>query len=268
MGTESIENKNQPDTQSHAFPERDLFTPLIAAPRQPQFFISFISIDSDVDDFLGASVGFGHTFGLYRWSSDTPGNGWQLSFFGAAFSQFNMDASSDDLINTDYQVGFPLTYRHDAFSARFRLFHQSSHLGDELLLGPQPPERINLSVEAIDAVFSYEWERWRGYAGLGYILRHDPDDLESGIAQLGVEFRYPVRLLGAHQFLGGLDVEMFEQVDWDASTSLKLGLVFGNQPRGGNGIRLMAEFYNGPAPFGQFFSIDVTYYGAGIYYDF
>jgi hypothetical protein len=50
------------------------------------------------------------------------------------FAQFDLDSTSDDLLNADYVVGLPLTFRRAGFSARGRFYHQSSHLGDELLL--------------------------------------------------------------------------------------------------------------------------------------
>lgn len=67
-----------------------------------------------------------------------------------------MDASSDDLLNSDYLVGFPLSFRFGKFTGRFWFFHQSSHLGDELLLSGNAPERINLSIEAVDLELAYD----------------------------------------------------------------------------------------------------------------
>ncbi|MCH6583770.1 MAG: DUF1207 domain-containing protein [Proteobacteria bacterium] len=55
----------------------------------------------------------------------------------------------------------PFSFRRGPFSLRARFFHQSSHLGDELLLGPNPPQRINLSFEAIDMLVAFEWKGWR-----------------------------------------------------------------------------------------------------------
>ncbi len=49
--------------------------------------------------------------------------------------QFDLSAPSSDLINTDYVVGVPLSWRSGGWSTRVRLYHQSSHLGDEFLLG-------------------------------------------------------------------------------------------------------------------------------------
>ncbi len=129
------------------------------------------------------SVGLGQVFGLYRWPGKQNGDGWQLNFFGAAFSQFNMDASSDDLLNTDYLVGIPLTFRYGSLSGRMRLFHQSSHLGDEFILGGTSPNRVNLSVEVLDIILAKDIGNWRLYGGGATILRHDPDDLKQGLFQ-------------------------------------------------------------------------------------
>ena len=118
-------------------------------------------LDEDEDDILAAAVGAGHVFGLYRWAGNASGEGWQLSAFGTVFSQFNLDAPSSDLINTDFLAGIPLSYRRGRFATRFRLFHQSSHLGDELLLSGRAPERKNLSVEIADVLASGEWGNWR-----------------------------------------------------------------------------------------------------------
>jgi hypothetical protein len=40
-----------------------------------------------------------------------PGDGVQLDAEGAVFAQFDYEAPSKDLINADYTIGFPLTFR-------------------------------------------------------------------------------------------------------------------------------------------------------------
>jgi Protein of unknown function (DUF1207) len=81
-----------------------------------------------------------------------------------------------ELINADYVIGFPLSYRNGPLSARARLFHQSSHLGDEFLL-PQRPElkvtRMNLSFETIELLGAWEWKGFQFTAGPSYILHTD-----------------------------------------------------------------------------------------------
>ena len=67
------------------------------------------------------------------------------------FSQFNMDSKSSDLLDVDYIVGFPITYRRGPLSARLQLYHQSSHLGDEFILHSQA-QRVDLTYEASDGI--------------------------------------------------------------------------------------------------------------------
>ncbi|MFH1994694.1 MAG: DUF1207 domain-containing protein [Nitrospinota bacterium] len=134
-------------SEAEVFPVGDFFKPLIADPKQPQFFVSFDRFRSSGQEFTMASVGFGETFGMYRLLGEHEGNGLQISLQGGLFAQFNMDAPSSDLINADYIIGIPLTYRHNDDSIRLRIYHQSSHLGDEFLQSVNPPERINLSYD-------------------------------------------------------------------------------------------------------------------------
>lgn len=120
------------------YPREDYFKPDVADVKEPQFFISFLPADTGADNILLDSVGIGQNFGLYRWPASVSNDGWQLNFFVSLLSQFNLDASSDDLLNSDYLVGF----RFGNFTGRFRFFHQSSHIGDELLLSGNAAERI------------------------------------------------------------------------------------------------------------------------------
>ena len=75
--------------EAEAFPMGDLFQPLIADPKQPQFFASLNRFQSSGVRHTMASVGFGETFGTYRFFGSREGDGLQLSVEGALFAQFN-----------------------------------------------------------------------------------------------------------------------------------------------------------------------------------
>lgn len=250
------------------YPRGDYFRPIIADVKEPQFHMALNQTKFDGESIVVADVGLGHSFGLFRWPVSSSGNGWQLSFFGALFSQFNMDTSSDDLLNTDYLVGFPLTLRYGNFSGRFRLVHLSSHLGDELLLSDQAPERINLSIEAIDMMLAYDIGYWRGMLGGAKLIRHDPTDLEDRIFTAGIDYRNPVPIIGNSRFIAGIYTEWMEEINWNSGTSLKFGLEFGQSYPERHGVRLMVHAYKGFSPYGQFFVSNVEYYGLGMYFDF
>ena len=247
--------------KGETFPVGDMFRPLIADPKQPQFFVSVNSFKSSVVQYTMASVGFGETFGMYRFFGRREGDGLQLSVEGGLFAQFNLDAPSYDLINADYTIGIPATYRHGDNSLRFRIYHQSSHLGDEYLLRVHP-ERVNLSYEAIDLIYSREWGRWRVYGGGEYLINKEPGDLKPMSAHWGSEYRGSKPLWNGRPVVGG-DIKSFEEHNWATDTSVKAGLEFGHPNPGQRRLRLMAEWYKGYDPHGQFYNNKVESYGLG-----
>src|SRR4029453_4423128 len=116
------------------FPQDQIFCPLIADPKQPRSFASLLrGTFPSVERPSGkgttiASVGLGDYFGLVRWGGPSAGEGLQLDVVGAIFAQFDLDSPSNDLINADYIIGVPLTFRRSGFSILARVYHQSSHL--------------------------------------------------------------------------------------------------------------------------------------------
>jgi len=247
--------------ESEAFPTGDLFRPLLADPKQSQFFVSINNFESSGVRYTMASVGFGETFGLYRFFGSREGDGLQLSVEGALFAQFNLNTSSFDLLNADYTIGIPFTYRYGDNSLRFRVYHQSSHLGDELLLSTNHPERVNLSYEAIELIYSRDWRDWRVYGGGEYLIHNDPGDLKPLSAHWGIEYHGSKPLLWNGRPIVGVDMKSFEEHNWDIDTSVKAGLEFGHPNPGQRRLRLMASWYKGFDPRGQFYINKVEYYG-------
>lgn len=255
-----------PDTVP--FPTGDLFWALLADPKQPGFFVSVREYDTPIDNATLAAVGFGETFGLYRREGKRAGDGLQVSISGALFAQFNLDAPSADLVNADYIIGIPVTYRHGPWSSRIRLYHQSSHLGDEFLLRARP-ERINLSFESLEMLVSYDWRQLRIYGGGEYLLNREPEDLEREGLHGGLEYRGQTPWLWGGRLVGGLDLKSWREHDWAVDTSLKVGLEFGGAPQPGRRrLRVMAEAYDGYSPHGQFYDDEIDYFGVGVYLGF
>jgi len=179
---------------------------------------------------------------------------------GALFAQFNMDSPSHDLINADYTVGIPLTFRYEEFSMRVRLYHQSSHLGDEYLLRYHP-KRVNLSYEAFSLLLAREFGRFRLYGGGEYRLDRDPSTLSPGMAEWGLEYRGGEPLFGSGRLMAGLDVKNDQANSWNPSASLKAGLEFGSPNPRRRHLRFFLVGYDGYSPYGQFYKEKVQYYG-------
>jgi hypothetical protein len=249
-------------------PTTQLFTPLRADPKEPRFFVSTLQVDSALRDTTLGSVGFGEHFGIVR-RETSNGKGWQLGIAGAVFAQFDLEAASSDLMNADYVIGLPLTWRHGDWSGRLRLYHQSSHLGDEFLLSTQP-RRVNLSFEAIEAIVAYDFGGLRIYGGGETLFDRDPADLGKHLLHAGLDWRgrevaFRLGDLGGARWVAGLDVKRWQQNDWAAQISAKAGLEFAPLSEGSDRRwNAMLEFYDGPSPYGQFYPQDVRYWGIAL----
>jgi hypothetical protein len=252
-----------PQIDVRLLPEEELFAPFIADPRQARFSMSYQRYDTPSDTFNAASVAFGEYFPLATGIVRDIGVS-QIGIQGAVFALFNLDAPSSDLVNADYWIGLPLSYRDGPRSYRVRIFHQSSHLGDEFLLGNPGIDRVNLSYEAVDAAASYEWERWRVYLNAGYIFHSEPD-LEPGIAQAGVEYLRP-QAAGELDFVAAVDVRASQELDWRSSIAWQAG--FELKSSTARRARLMFEHFQGHSPNGQFYQERLRYSGLGLYLGF
>ncbi|HDP89897.1 MAG TPA: DUF1207 domain-containing protein [Thioalkalivibrio sp.] len=248
-------------------PAGDLFSPLVADPKQPQFFVALRRYRTPVEDLTIGAVGYGENFGIYRQQGSRPGDGLQVGIAGALFAQFDMTAPSTDLVNADYTIGIPVSYRKGPLSARLRLYHQSSHLGDEFLLRVEP-ERVNLSYESLELLVSRDWARWRAYGGGEVLLRREPSDLERAGLHGGAEYRSQTIITGLGRLVGGVDVKSWQQNDWSPDVSFQAGVEFGRPDPGGRRFRVMLEAYDGHAPHGQFYEAEIAYVGMGLYLGF
>ncbi len=255
------------------FPKDDVFRPLMADPKQPQFFASWqaVRVRTDRTAVNGGSVGFGENFGFYTKRNGC--NGWQIGMLAGVFAQFNLDASSKDLVNADYVVGIPLSWRSGGWSTRLRLYHQSSHLGDEFLLGRPGFDRVNLSFEEVEAILSYDYRWARVYAGGSSLVHREPTTLDRLRAQWGFELRGSTVAspIAGDAFAGLLitpvlagDFKSFEELHWIINTNVVAGIEFsavGSTRR----FRGLFNYYHGFNPYGQFFAQKIEVFGFGLY---
>jgi hypothetical protein len=262
------------------FPEDQIFCPVLADPKEARSFVSILrGTFRSLYDLSGegtniGSVGLGDSFGLLRWGGPSPGEGLQLDVVGSIFAQFAVSAPSNDLINADYIIGVPITFRRSGFSTRVKLYHQSSHLGDEFLISAEVVEdfeRENLSFESVELLVSQEIGPLRVYAGGERIFRREPTTLAAKLFHGGVELR--TGRFGPGQLVGAVDLKATERTKgrdaWSRAVSGRVGLELlrsGADGHPGRLVTLMFEFYDGPSPYGQFFQDDISYVGVGLHF--
>ena len=273
----------QPDegeVDSEWFPEDDLFRPLLADPKQPHFFALWQSQQSRIERTNAniGSIGVGENFGFYTRRKGC--NGWQLSLLTGIFAQFDLDTSNAALINVDFNVGVPVTWRQGNWSARLRFYHQSSHIGDEFLVANPGFQSIGLQYNEVDMIVSYDFRTWlRLYGGGAVMVSRQPSTIDRWTGQWGFEARTPRPLARSYMF-GRLknpilfspvltaDFKSVEEQHWHINTNLLMGFdIFrvGSFER----LRILFNYYHGYNPYGQFFYSQKTEsFGAGAYFMF
>lgn len=258
-----------PKPESKFLPRGLLVAPFHADPRWPHFSVASRQVSFGQEPRNTGSANFGETFALYRNAAPLDGQ-WEIALQAGVFSVFNMSApsGSKDLINADYTVGLLTSYRSGPFSGFVRLHHQSSHLGDEFILNSRTPiNRINLSFEELDVKVSYELASWfRIYGGGGWLVGRDPKDLSRGTSQLGTELTSPWTLWGGKvRPVAYVDAQANGRSNWRVASSVMAGLQFEDARIGDRKLQVLAEYFSGPSPNGQFYNQNTEWIGVGIH---
>lgn len=250
-------------------PPGDLFDPLVADPRWPHFSATYQNYVRTGDE-LGnvAAVSFGDVIPFLRHHGEGETT-WELSLHAGVFSIFDIDAESFDLVNSDFMVGPALNVRRGNLSGMLRVFHQSSHLGDEFLLR-RDTDRINLSYEAVDALLSWDAKEWlRLYGGAGVLVHREPADLDRVSFQAGAEFQSPRTWAnGLLRPIFALDIQSLEENDWDFDVSARLGLQIESPRLAGRRLQILLDYFQGRSPNGQFFDNEIEYWALGAHLHF
>ncbi len=158
-------------SRSYFLKDFQYYKPMIADLRTPQNHARFYQADAvkfsnndegrNDEDHIFFDPSFGEYFPIFGFNfiKETEDKAMVLpgiAFFiaGSAHMMLDFYTVSNDVINTDYRVGvgaamrFPLIHK---LSARYRFFHESTHLGDEYTLSAAlNPDfrRYNVSYEA------------------------------------------------------------------------------------------------------------------------
>jgi hypothetical protein len=241
-------------------PYGSLFQPLLADPRQVSHSAALRMGDRTFGPSL-AAVSFGDEIPIYRWFDVWEcGAMMQIGIESGIFAVFKLNVPSMDLQNADYYVGIPMTYAYKCWSYRLRIYHISSHVGDEFLLLEDHPDfkRTNPSFEALDFFTSYQLTRnIRLYGGVGYYLASDesyPQD------NWYIGYGFEIRILGGRDACSKLYWEPIfaayvanrQFQNWKFDVTCFAGIEVGRNEFIGNRLRFGVEYHDGFSVDGQF----------------
>lgn len=237
-------------------PYEPLFSPLIADVKWPRFSAGY-HYTSGTDYEHAFDAVFGKSFSLVRRNFDSAFM--DIGLQGAVYSVFDLGTDSFNLINADYFVGIPVTVKWGKLALMTRIYHQSSHVGDEYILETPQLKRVNLSYEAVDVLASYELtQNIRVYGGGGFLFDVDPGYLDKWIYQLGAEFYMLSQSLVLPAYVLAVDIKGWEETGYKPNVSIKAGMALNNS------TLISLDFYSGDSPHGQFYVDRLTYVGLSI----
>lgn len=152
-----------------------LYPQLKADPRQPCFGVGY----RWYDQALGSNTGMANLGGIipiWRGSDVWRFDRIEIGLSGATWAVFDMKATSMDLINSDWYGAIPIQAEIGQTRLRLRVYHISSHLGDEYLQRQNTlATRKNPSYEAVDlAAYTPVYEdKLYAYGTIGHVIHSD-----------------------------------------------------------------------------------------------
>jgi len=259
-----------------------LYQPMLADPREPTYSATF-RYGGTLEGVMGKyviAISLGDSFPIFRWTNIGAGHGdVQIDIQAGIWSDFKMGAYNNpnheisELVTTDYLVGIPISYAIHRWSFRFRIYHISSHLGDEFLVNHPGYPRKNPSMEAIDAFSSYQiTEGVRVYFGPGWIFHSDDTyHMSHFYFDWGGEFRMFGHSSYYHRIYGtpflALFVRNWQVNHWQFDVNALLGYEWSKLQGVGRKVRIYIQYFNGYSE-GQFFKDRLSYGGIGFSYGF
>ncbi|AAF38125.1 conserved hypothetical protein [Chlamydia pneumoniae LPCoLN] len=249
-----------------------LFSPLIADPRQVTNSAGIRFNEKVVGNRVGATI-FGGDFILLRLFDVSRFHvDCDFGIQGGVFSVFDLDHPESCMVNSDFFVAGLWSGAIDKWSFRFRLWHLSSHLGDEFILTHPNFPRFNLSDEGVDLFISFRYTpQIRLYGGCGYIVSRDLTFPERPFyCEWGAELRpFGLREGNLHaQPIFAMHFRCWEEQKFGLDQSYILGMEWAKFQEIGRKIRAVLEYHQGFSKEGQFIREPCNYYGFRLTYGF
>ena len=237
-----------------------VFPACLADPREAQFRLGFLRTSDNHTDW---DFGFGADIALLR-SRGADGREFSFTIRGLIQPRFRFDGSLD-LLNTDFRGGVAWGTMLDGKGCELFLYHESSHLGDDVI---ERGERENndYSKESLRFLVTRRFSDLRVYAGPSYNLRAKPDDLRRALTlQCGAEQWYKIRTQPAYV---ALDLQSKQENDWAVTAALQVGIELGDPKVVARRHRVFVEFFTGHSNMGQFVNETESYVMLGVGYNF
>jgi hypothetical protein len=226
----------------------------------------------------------GDRLGLYMWENVLGGR-LKVSLEGGIWAVFALrfvrdsDEYFSSMINADFRVGLPVTWARDKWAVKLSVYHESTHLGDEMMKetsdnDDQMIERLNPSVEILDVAVSWQpLDVLRVYLLLGVHLTSDSTyRVKPFFMEYGVEYR-PFKTMKAGKVITwspylALHFRNWQDHNFFFDMTVRPGVEFGRADKKRYKIRLHGEYHFGHSLEGQFTKNWTDYFGFAFTFGF
>ena len=252
-------------TRCSFFPQRILFTPLLANHEEPRL---------GVQQEIGTSrmrIGIGNMVDAVEYSVGRDTVRWGVDFFAYALSndfkgaRFQIDAADGFFgMHFVYANGSPL-------SLRFRIVHFSAHFvdghydGDNMKWRDQRnPVPFSRNYGELVAAYTINTAQFsvRLYSGCSYAAVVKPADIQPFTTIHGIE----IRSQGQIRVYVADDFSLVGVPRYSGSNNIEAGVKFGPWPE--RGVRIFLNYFSGLDNFGQYYNIRKDRWGIGFTFDF
>ncbi|GAB4000437.1 hypothetical protein GCM10028807_53400 [Spirosoma daeguense] len=250
-------------------PKGHLFEPILLDPLEAQTYGSVLpGYWTEGKKYPGSIVPFAFGFAkpFYRRTTE-PGRAEEWVLDLASFTQFEayydyrVNKARRTIMNNDYKISIIYNVRRGDNNYRFRVYHISSHLGDDYIYRNQitAPTPNSVNYELLDVTYSRNVTNWRLYGGAGIVLRKS-EERKLLSAQLGAFYKKPSAK--AARLVGGVDVKFWQQTDFRPGIHGGIGIELGKTQ---NNLTFLLEGYSGFRPYSQYENQQTSWIGFGLY---
>ena len=250
-------------------PKGHLFEPILLDPLEAQTYGSVLpGYWTEGQKYKGSIVPFAFGFAkpFYRRTTE-PGRSEEWVLDLASFTQFEayhdyqLGKARRQIVNTDYKISIIYNIRRGENNYRFRVYHISSHLGDDYIYRNKitAPSPNSVNYELLDVTYSRMVNNWRLYGGAGVVLRKS-EERKPLSAQLGAFYKKPST--HAARLVGGVDIKFWQQTDFRPGIHGGIGIELG---RTQNNLTFLVEGYSGFRPYSQYEDQQTSWIGVGLY---
>lgn len=274
--TDFADSDNVTEVESALLPELNPFFPtMLGSGRVIAYSAGYRTYDS-IFRTQCIPVSIGDQFSLCKINFFSFGQLY-FGFEACVWAIFEARVSSLSLINSDYYIGLPFTYFYNDFAAKIRVYHESSHLGDEFLLEHRGIERLNPSMEVFDIAVAYTFKRnLTTFLGYSCVLRSDdsfkikPNGLYYGFNYFFNGLTLKFLNIEGTPYIAGYFTN-YQDNNWSLNSSGAIGIQFDNiqfDRSYGHKARFYLEFQDGHSYDGQFSKKNTKYFALKAQYGY